>query len=47
MPSGLRSHASAHEQDIPLLGYNGDFEGFDFSENRDIGRYVFERTLAD
>lgn len=47
VPSGLRSHASAHEQDIPLLGYNGDFEGFDFSENRDIGRYVFERTLAD
>ena len=25
-----------------LLGYNGDFEGFTFEENRDIGRYVFE-----
>jgi phosphonoacetate hydrolase len=43
----LRSHASAHEQDIPLLGYNGDFDGFDFSENRDMGRYVFERVLVD
>ena len=42
----LRSHASAHEQDIPIIGYNGDFEGFDFSENRDIGQYVFERVLS-
>jgi phosphonoacetate hydrolase len=47
VPPGLRSHASAHEQDIPLIGYNGDFEGFEFSENRDIGRYVFERVLTD
>ena len=43
---GLRSHASAHEQDIPIVGYNGDFEGFDFNENRDLGRYVFERALG-
>ena len=42
---GLRSHASAHEQDIPLIGYNGDFDCFDFNENRDLGRYVFERVL--
>ena len=41
----LRSHASAHEQDVPIIGYNGDFDGFEFSENRDIGRYVFERVL--
>ena len=41
----LRSHASAHEQDIPIIGYNGDFDGFEFAENRDIGRYVFERVL--
>ena len=27
---GLRSHASAHEQAVPLYGYNGDFEGFRF-----------------
>ena len=41
----LRSHASAHEQDIPIIGYNGDFDGFEFNENRDFGRYVFERVL--
>ena len=44
--SGLRSHASAHEQDIPIIGYNGAFDGFDFNENRDLGRYVFERVLG-
>ena len=43
---GLRSHASAHEQDVPIIGYNGDFDGFEFKENRDIGRYVFERVLG-
>ena len=43
--SGLRSHASAYEQDVPIIGYNGDFDGFEFSENRDLGRYVFERVL--
>ena len=42
----LRSHASAHEQDVPIIGYNGDFDGFEFTENRDIGRYVFERVLG-
>lgn len=43
---GLRSHASAHETAIPIIGANGDFSDFEFSENRDIGRYVFERVLA-
>ncbi len=43
---GLRSHASAHEQDVPIIGYGGDFDGFAFEENRDVGRYVFERVLA-
>ncbi len=43
--SGLRSHASAYEQDVPIIGYNGDFDGFEFAENRDLGRYVFERVL--
>ena len=46
LPAGLRSHGSTTEQDVPILGYNGDFEGFSFSENRDLGRYVFERVLA-
>ena len=44
--SGLRSHASAHEQAVPIIGYNGDFDGFEFRENRDIGRYVFDRVLS-
>ena len=43
--SGLRSHASAYERDVPIIGYNGDFDGFEFTENRDLGRYVFERVL--
>lgn len=43
---GLRSHASAHETAIPIIGANGDFSDFAFRENRDIGRYVFERVLA-
>ena len=47
IPPRLRSHASAHEQDIPLLGYNGDFDGFEFRENRDLGRYVFEKVLGE
>ena len=46
MPEGLRSHGSRHEQDVPIVGYNGDFDGFAFEENRDVGRYVFERVLG-
>ena len=46
LPPRLRSHASAHERDVPLIGYNGDFDGFAFEENRDLGRYVFERVLG-
>ena len=46
IPDGLRSHGSVHERDIPIVGYNGDFEGFEFRENRDVGRYVFERVLG-
>ena len=46
LPPRLRSHASAHERDVPLFGYNGDFDGFAFEENRDLGRYVFEHVLA-
>ncbi len=46
LPPRLRSHASTHERAIPLLGYNGDFGDFAFEENRDLGRYVFEKALA-
>ena len=45
MPPNLRTHGSTHENLVPLIGYNGDFAGFSFEENRDIGRYVFERVL--
>ena len=46
MPPNLRSHGSNHEGRVPLIGYNGDFATFSFEENRDVGRYVFERVLA-
>jgi phosphonoacetate hydrolase len=46
MPPRLRSHGSRHERSVPLIGYNGDFQDFSFEENRDLGRYVFERVLA-
>jgi phosphonoacetate hydrolase len=46
IPPNLRTHGSTYEGPVPLIGYNGDFAGFSFEENRDIGRYVFERVLA-
>ena len=46
MPDRLRSHGSSHETRVPIIGYNGDFEGFTFAENRDAGRYVHERVLS-
>jgi phosphonoacetate hydrolase len=46
MPPGLRSHGSAHETTVPIIGYGGDFGGFAFHENRDLGRYVSERVLT-
>ena len=46
LPPGLRSHGSAHETNVPIIGYGGDFGGFEFRENRDLGRYVSQRVLA-
>ena len=46
LPARLRSHGSPHECRVPILAYGGDFEGFGFAENRDVGRYVFERVLS-
>ena len=46
MPAGLRSHGSLYEDDVPIIGCGGSYEGFDFRENRDVGRYVFERVLV-
>ena len=46
LPPNLRSHGSLHEDRVPIIGYGGDFEGFDFQENRDVGRYVMEQVLG-
>ncbi len=46
LPPGLRSHGSSHERQVPIIGYGGDFGGFEFRENRDLGRYVSERVLG-
>jgi len=46
LPRGLRSHGSLYEQRVPVIGYGGAFDGFEFNENRDLGRYVFERVLV-
>jgi len=45
-PEGLRSHGSLHEQRVPIIGCGDSFDGFEFLENKDLGRYVFERVLA-
>lgn len=45
MPANLRSHGSLYEERVPIIGYGGNFEGFDFQENRDLGRFVLERVL--
>ena len=46
LPERLRSHGSLHEERVPIIGYGADFDGFPFLENRDVGRYVFERVLC-
>jgi hypothetical protein len=46
LPRGLRSHGSLYEQRVPVIGYGGAFDGFEFKENKDLGRYVFERVLV-
>ncbi len=46
MPPNLRSHGSLYEQDVPIIGCGGSYDGFHFRENLDVGRYVFERALA-
>jgi len=46
MPPTLRSHGSLHEERVPIIGYGGNWDGFEFRENKDLGRYVFERVLS-
>ena len=45
LPLGLRSHGSRHETRVPIIGFGGDFGGFEFRENCDLGRYVSQRVL--
>ena len=46
VPPTLRSHGSLHEERVPIIGCGGFYEGFEFRENLDLGRYVFERVLS-
>ena len=49
MPPGLRSHGSAHETTVPIIGCGPglDYDAGQarFRENLDVGRYVFEDVL--
>ena len=47
MPPSLRSHGSLYEDRVPIIAYGNSFEGFEFRENRDLGRFVFERVLGE
>ena len=48
MPEGLRSHGSAHETTVPIIGCGPGLDGgaaARFRENLDVGRYIFEDVL--
>ncbi len=45
MPPGLRSHGSAHETTVPIIGCGAGLDPTRFHENLDVGRYVFEDVL--
>ena len=46
MRPGLRSHASIHEQAIPLIAYNSDINPGDVEENRHLGQYALTRLVS-
>jgi hypothetical protein len=46
LPPTLRSHGSLYEERVPIIGYGKAFDGFEFRENKDLGRFVFERVLS-
>ena len=46
IPASLRSHGSLHEDRVPIIACGSGTTGFDFRENKDLGRFVFERVLA-
>ena len=49
MPPGLRSHGSAHETTVPIIGCGPDLDNDKglarFRENLDVGRYIFDEVL--
>ena len=49
MPQGLRSHGSAHETTVPIIGcgpgLDGGLAAARFRHNLDVGRYVFQDVL--
>ena len=46
LPPNLRSHASSHESDVPVIGFGPGLEPSQFRENRDVGRFVLDQLLA-
>ena len=46
LPPNLRTHASLHEDSVPVIRYGGTFDPDGFMENVDLGRYVFEHVLS-
>ena len=48
LPPGLRSHGSAHESAVPIIGCGPGLDhraAARFRENLDVGRYIFEEVL--
>ena len=48
MPVGLRSHGSAHETTVPIIGCGPGLDGeaaARFRQNLDVGRYIFADVL--
>ena len=46
LPPTLRSHASVHEIDVPIVGCGPGLNAADFAENVDVGRFVFQNVLV-
>ena len=49
MPPGLRSHGSAYETTVPIIGCGPGLDGGSlsdrFTRNLDVGRYIFDEVL--
>ena len=45
MPQGLRSHGSAYETTVPIIGRGPGLDPSRFHRNMDVGRYIFDDVL--